>query len=355
LNWLPDGRGLLLVYSKAYLGPVPSHAQIGFVSYPAGSFRTITNDTNRYSTLTLSADGNTLATVQVQTSRELGILPGNGNGTPPAVPGIPRREILNGFGWTTDGQLLLSETGRIVRMSAEGTNPVTLLGGGSTLTALPSVCSGGQYILFVQATQASRYAPNIWRADSDGSNPKKLTEGREDIFPVCSPDGKWVYYEDFAAQLLMRTSIDGGTAERLPGGAVPNAIFAGFAVSPDGKTLAYVSSTPSAATMTTSQKLALVDLAANGKSAPRLIDVDPRTTGFPLQFTPDGKAVAYAIEDKGVDNIWVEPLDGSKGHQITSFSSQLIGGFAWSPDGKRLAVARTQSTSDVILLRETKP
>jgi Tol biopolymer transport system component len=355
LKWLPDGRGLLLVYSHLFLGPVPSQAQIGFLSFPAGSFRTVTNDTNRYSTLTLSADAKTLATVQVQTSNEIDILPGSGSGVPVAVPGIPRRQALRGFGWTADGQLLISKVDSIVRMSAEGTGPVTLLGGGSTLTDFPSVCAGGRYILFVQATQASKYAVNIWRADSDGSNPKRLTDGREDNFPACSPDGKWVYYEDFAAQRLMRTSIDGGTAETLPGSAVPNSIFVGFALSPDGKTLAYIPSTASAATMTTSQKLALVDLAANGKSKPRLVDVDPRTTGFPLRFTPDGKAVAYGIEEKGVDNIWVEPLDGSKGHQITHFSSQQIGIFAWSPDGKRLAIGRDQSTSDVILLHEAKP
>ncbi len=354
LNWLPDGRGLFLVYSNAFLGTAPSHAQIGFLSFPAGSFHTITNDTNRYSTLTLSADAKTLATVQVQTSGEIDVLPGSGSGAPAAVPGIPPRQALRGFAWATDGQLLISEVDRIVRMSAEGTNPVTLLGGSSILMAVPSVCAGGRYILFDQATLASRYAVNIWRADSDGSNPKRLTDGRQDYFPICSPDGKWVYYDDFAAQRMMRTSIDGGTAETVPGSAVPNSIFVGFALSPDGRTLAYIPSTENAATHTTSQRLALVDLAENGKSAPRLVDANPQTTGFPLQFTPDGKAVAYAIDDKGVDNIWVEPLDGSKGRQITHFTSQRIGGFAWSPDGKRLAVGRGHSSSDVILLRQTQ-
>ena len=353
LDWLPDGRGLLMVYSKAYLGPVPSRAQIGFLSYPAGNFRTVTNDTNRYSTLSLSADAKTLATVQVQPSREIDILPGAGSGTPAAVPGIPQREIFTGLGWSADGQLLISESDRIVRMSAEGTSPVTLLSDPSALTSLPSICAGGRYIVFVWAARGSRYVPNIWRADADGSNPQQLTQGRQNVFPACSPDGKWLYYEDFAAQRMMRTSIDGGTATSMPASAVANAIFAGFAISPDGKTLAYIPSIASGATMTTSQKLVLVDLAANGKSAPRMVDVDPRTTGFPLQFTLDGKAVAYAIEEKGVDNIWVEPLDGSKGHQITNFPSQQIDDFGWSPDGKRLAIARSQSTSDVILLRDT--
>jgi Tol biopolymer transport system component len=62
--------------------------------------------------------------------------------------------------------------------------------------------------------------------------------------------------------------------------------------------------------------------------------------------------VAYVVRDQGVDNIFVQSLDGSPGHQITDFTAQHIAEFQWSPDGKTLAVARTQDTSDVVLLEE---
>jgi len=91
-----------------------------------------------------------------------------------------------------------------------------------------------------------------------------------------------------------------------------------------------------------------------------LIVPDPRMAGGPsslnfnnnLSFAPDGKSVAYIIRDKGVDNIFEQPLDGSPGRQITNFTSEEISQFKWSPDGKTLAVARVQNTSDVVLLRE---
>ncbi len=351
--WLPDGRGLLVNYSKPFLGPIPSHAQIGFLSYPAAAFRTVTNDTNGYATLTLSASGETLATVQVQTSGEIDLLPGTGAGTPTPVPSIPSRADLLGLEWTPNGQLLFSEIDKVVRMAADGTASITLLSDPSALTGPLSLCDGGQYIVFQRAISSTRYASNIWRADADGSNLKQLTDGRVDNFASCSPDGKWVYYEDFTATRLMRVPVDGGNAELVPGSTVPNSVFGGLAVSPDGETLAYIPSTTNGATRTSFARLALVDLAANGKVPPRLLDVDPRTTGFPLRFTADGKAVAYAIDDKGVENLWVEPLDGTKGREITDFSSQRIGDFAWSADGKRLAVLRAQFSSDVILLRET--
>jgi len=72
-----------------------------------------------------------------------------------------------------------------------------------------------------------------------------------------------------------------------------------------------------------------------------------------LQYTPDGKALAFVIEQKGLDNIWLEPLDGSKGHQTTNFTSDFIRDFRWSPDRKRLAVLHFQRTADVILLHDT--
>jgi Tol biopolymer transport system component len=71
-----------------------------------------------------------------------------------------------------------------------------------------------------------------------------------------------------------------------------------------------------------------------------------------MTFTADGKSVAYIVRDQGVDNIFVQPLDGSPGKQITNFTSEHIAEFQWSPDGKTLAVARVHNTSDVVLLRE---
>ncbi len=37
--------------------------------------------------------------------------------------------------------------------------------------------------------------------------------------------------------------------------------------------------------------------------------------------------------ENGVDNLWLQPLDGSKGKQITEFSSEHIYDFHWSFDG----------------------
>jgi hypothetical protein len=68
------------------------------------------------------------------------------------------------------------------------------------------------------------------------------------------------------------------------------------------------------------QKLAVVNLVATPDTALSLEDVDPRVgaagAGTSIQFTPDGKGVAYVIEEHGVDNVWIQPLDGSRGVRL---------------------------------------
>ncbi|MGB8752321.1 MAG: hypothetical protein WCD06_11015 [Candidatus Sulfotelmatobacter sp.] len=144
-----------------------------------------------------------------------------------------------------------------------------------------------------------------------------------------------------------------GKAEAVPGSVVPNSFVAsaGFGLSSDGTVLAYLVEVVDPGTQNGKEKVALLDI---GSSASRLLDADPRVTRAGVQFTPDGKSVAYAIHENGVDNMWIQPLDGSAGRQITNFTSEQITSFHWSPDGKNLGVLRNHSESDVVLLQESK-
>jgi Tol biopolymer transport system component len=51
------------------------------------------------------------------------------------------------------------------------------------------------------------------------------------------------------------------------------------------------------------------------------------------------------------ENIWVQPLDGTPMRQLTQFNDdRTIVDFSWSPDGRKLAVTRASTLSDVVLL-----
>ena len=102
---------------------------------------------------------------------------------------------------------------------------------------------------------------------------------------------------------------------------------------------------------TARSKLVLLSTVTGSQGRPRVIDPDARIRSD-LRFVPDGKALAYPIQDKGVDNIWAQPLDGTPGRQITHFTSGHIGDFHWSPDGAILAIQHEEQSADVVLLRE---
>ena len=54
----------------------------------------------------------------------------------------------------------------------------------------------------------------------------------------------------------------------------------------------------------------------------------------------------------GVSNLWSQPIDGSPPQQLTNFKSGRIFQFAWSADGKWLALARGTVSSDVVMIKD---
>ena len=62
--------------------------------------------------------------------------------------------------------------------------------------------------------------------------------------------------------------------------------------------------------------------------------------------------LAYLIRDeKGVENLWEQPIARGKPRQLTKFTTGRVFNFAYSPDRKRLFLARGTRTGDVTLIR----
>jgi eukaryotic-like serine/threonine-protein kinase len=355
--WLPGGQWLLARYDQK--GPSYLRSQIGLISRTGGEIQPITRDTNSYDTLTVSADAKTAATVQVRTTSSVSLLPSASLSTA-AVQPLAQTQDVQSAGWTADGKLLVSDGQSVQRMNLDGEQRSTLLSDPDSWLLDMARC-GDRYLVLAWAFHGGTNQSHIWLTNADGSNPKQLTSGFFDNHPVCSPDGKWVYYYDMIGpHYAMRVPLEGGQPEPVPASDVKGmyAMAAGEAISPDGKQLVF-NADISLPNSQAAGKLAVLRLDSTSPSAALLLQPDSRIAtgggnGFTnvLNFTPDGKSVAYIIRDQGVDNIFVQPLDGSAGHQITNFTSQHIAEFQWSPDGKTLAVARAQETSDVVLLRE---
>jgi Tol biopolymer transport system component len=222
----------------------------------------------------------------------------------------------------------------------------------SALIVTPSSC-GAKYVVLSWAFHGGRNSQSIWRTNADGFSPVKLTDGKSDASPVCSPDQKWVYYSHWLDGSIYRVPLDGsGKTEATAGIPEGYISLGGLSVSPDGKTLATaVARQQVEEAKEEAVKIALFDLGSPGP--PRMLDA--RHYSSAVQFTPDGKSLAYAIRENGVDNVWVQPLNGSAGHSVTDFKSEQIWSFHLSPDGKSLGILRRHSESDAVPLQEEKP
>ncbi len=347
INWSPDGNTLFAAYGQA--GVDRLRGQIGFLRSTGKDIEPITRDTNHYRTLTLSADGRTIATVLARSYATISVLSKTGRdfGEPRTLlSGTNEFDSWSYLSWTADLNLIVSNLKSIVKLAADGKKQTQLLADSGAPIFDFSSC-GTNYLVLTWGSQGTT-AMTVWRTNADGSSPLKLTDGKLDWWPVCSLDQKWVYYLNWDVKKIYRVPLDGsGKAETVI--SVPQDYLGGLSISPDGKRLAAAVHGKEGQDVVV--KIALFDIGS--PSPPRMLDA--RRCSGEVQFTPDGKSLAYAIRDKGVDNLWDQPLDGSAGHQFTDFKSEQIWSFSLSSDSRKLAILRGHSDSDVVLLQESNP
>jgi len=151
-----------------------------------------------------------------------------------------------------------------------------------------------------------------------------------------------MYYLDLGEKtgVIKRVSLEGGEPE-----TVLESESTLFSLSPDDKTIL------TDEVRDADHKVVLTLHTIGGKES-RSIDADPRALPGHV-FMPDGKGAAYIVREKGVDNIWIQPLDGSPNRQLTHFTAESISSFAFSLDGSKMAFGRGHMESDAILLRDT--
>jgi len=338
--WLRDGSGLLVMTQF-------SHNQIAFVSYPDGKMLPVTRDTNNYADYSLAGDDRTLATVLSENHSTLS------TGAANAVQESGLRQVLGSgtiysFTWMKDGRIAAStessQSTFDVFDPATGTKSSLATQNGFVVDQA-SACGDGRYITYLRVTLGAKSVLNIWRMDASGGNFKQLSLGKLDQHPQCSPDGRFVVFENQLDDgALMRVPIDGGDAVRIS-----KEIVTEFAIAPDSKHLVY-----GGYEHVDEHKERLLLANVESGAIERSFDFQQPRTGH-LQYTPDGTAVAYPFRTGNAENLWAQPLDGSPGKQLTQFTSEHIGAFHWSTDGKQLAIVRGHTESDVVLIRDQQP
>ncbi len=342
--WLADGKGLIASATEE-AGSLP---QLWYLPFKSGAAKRITNDLNGYVDVSLTADSKTLVSVRADRLVNIGLLAGTDTATPKQITsGTERDDGMRGLSWTPDGKIVYRSVAggepHVWIMAADGSGQ-RQLSLNTSQNFDPVVSPDGRSVVW-GARRAGN--TNLWRMDIDGSNPKQLTSGDGDYFPDYSPDGKWILYTTYDAGAgfwsIWKVAAEGGTPVRITDreSALPS-------VSPDGKLFACnYEDVPG-----DGYNLAVISF-ETGK--PVQVFKIPGSFGRTIHWTADGRSLAYVDTRAGISNIWLQNLAGGAAKQLTDFKDQRIFGFAWSRDGKQLALSRGVVNSDVMLLQNFRP
>ena len=345
--WMPDGSGLFLTGSGNL---ADYHMQIWFQPYPEGQLVKLSNDLDGYTSLSVTADGKSVVTSRYRptTTIYVGDVPKILNDKINWQMKELAGEQTAGFtevAWTASGKLLqIDGAYRLFEMGSDGSGSVQLGGDGQTILEV-AACGDGEDLAIVRL--ASDQTANVWRLNAATGESKQVTNAKFAGSLSCTPDGKWVVYQDTGSRGIYEAPMEGGAARELLRGNVGSP-----ALSPDGKWLAYGVVEGQGA----KQKTSLVVRELDGGTQLKQMELAPVyqnvNGGLVLGWTPDGKALTFLSTMGNAQHLMMQPLAGGAPVQLTHFATEptMIVAYAWTRDGKKLALSRTRYNARDIMM-----
>jgi WD40 repeat protein len=212
-TWMPDGSGLLL----AALAKTGVEPQLWLVTYPGGEVRRISNDLSRYTSVAVSGDGRTIASVQTSITSSLWIGPANAPDTAQQVIS-GRLDGNSGMTFTPDDRIVYtgnhSQNWDLFLADADGSNTRQLTFD-QHFHAVPAVCNHGHSIVYLSDFDGTIH---VWKLDAQTGASSKLTNGEGEIAPTCGGQGDWVFYWGKVAggnSYIFKVPVGGGTPIRV--------------------------------------------------------------------------------------------------------------------------------------------
>jgi Tol biopolymer transport system component len=189
------------------------------------------------------------------------------------------------------------------------------------------VFSGG---IRVYKGSVTSYEVDIYTMPAEGGEPIKITKSPgQDRFPCWSPDGKRVAFIRYSDPPKDKTyimnicivSAEGGEVKQITSES-DKVFWSCLDWSPDGKSIAYFS-----------KDKTIKVIPAEGGEPRVIVHVDKLSNHAEMAWSPDGKKLAYTCKGK----IWIIDPDGGEPVEVKTGMSAEASKIGWSPDGKKIA------------------
>lgn len=334
IEWLKKDNSLLISAKEK----VSSRTQIWLLPFPNGEPRQITNDFNQYSWLSISSDGESLAAIQTNTINSIFVGETGRNDFKEILSEVGE---LNPLVWTPDGKIVFRSNkdgiSNLWRMNADGSELVQLTINAQVDFRGLCISHDGKYLVFSSWRQGKS---NLWRVNADGGDLKQLTNGEADAFPNCLPDNQNIVFQRgiFSKPMLWKVSLEGGEATQLTDFRAKWS-----AISTDGSRLSFF--------QMSAEKWQIGVITTDGKTELNRLNAPPNLKGSKTQWALDNQSLFHVQAVGNVGNLWKLPLDGLPPEPVTDFKTHWLDDFSIYPDGKRLALTRSLTLSDVVLIK----
>jgi eukaryotic-like serine/threonine-protein kinase len=342
VTWLPDISGILFVGQEKSTGLRP---QIWFQPYPSGEAFKFVTDLNYYESLSLTTDGKSLVTAQGNPTSTIyvGDSPAHLSDkidwklTPTSTEQIAGRFLS----WTAAGKLIQIDGAWHAYISAaDGSERVPLVEN-ETLGGGIASCGPGDVVVVSRINEKNEQ--NLWSLNATNGELTQITAGRGDIFPSCTPDGKFlVYTSQFGGVWrVLKSAAEAGSPIELARGAIPS-----VALSPDGTLVAYIRQEGQGANIRVKFVVQRFEDGAPVREFEAPTDIDA------IGWTPDNRAITYLRIVGSAEDLYMQPLAAGAAVRLMHFDNEptRVIAYAWSRDGKRIAITRSRfNDTDVVM------
>lgn len=350
-SWLADGRSLIVTaVDMDDFASVPQY-RLWHVSLDTREFTMLTPDRSNYGeswfndsgvSYSLSQANDLLLGVEHRHATNVWVAPAHDLAAAKQITSgsFGKYDGLWGLDWTPDGNLIYTTSDTksqyIASMRPDGSGRRPLTESGRVDSQL-TVSADGKYIFF-HSNRASEL--DVWRIDSDGSNPKQMTFGGFGYHPAPSIDGKWIYYKSYhrGSGELWRLPYDGGEPMLINENEPVYPVF-----SPDGKLFACGLRT---------DKMRIAVFSSENDQMIKQFDL-PQTGALTIgiRWSPDGRSIIFRDRDSGY---WRQPIDSGEAVRLDGLPKEKLYNFAYSRDGKQFAFVRGQEQRDVVLFQQSR-
>jgi len=212
----------------------------------------------------------------------------------------------------------------------------------------PTATADGRNIFF---TSSETPFLNLRRIDAEGGAKQEVTNGTDGyrIFSQVTPNGRYLYYifRSLGGGDVIRRDLSDNSEVVVVSRTVANPVGK-LSLSPDGTRVAFINWGDTVRTENDEATFRLGVASVTDPEDLRFFDVKLLIAA--LQISPDNSALDYPSFDGNTSLLLRQPLAGGPPKELLRIPGRRLYNFAWSKQGKQLALSHGVQQRDAVLL-----